>query len=114
MRQHLFSFLLGAVFFLGVFAVSRDALAVQLTNKSEQKIAAAVLRVKGERKTTLFVKILQPGAVLNFAPLAGDGSLLVSVKVFDTKETLRAPDIAADARLRFENGKLVPEAIPQS
>ena len=114
MRQRLFSFFLRAVFFLCVFAVSRDALAVQLTNKSGQKIAGAVLRVKGERKTTLFVKILQPGAVLDFTPPAGDGSLLLSVKVFDTKETLRVPNIAPEARLRFQNGKLVPEAAPHS
>ena len=114
MRRSLCLLMTFTVFFVFTFFLGlRDAAAVRITNKSEKKIGAALLRVKDGRKSTLFVKILQPKGVFDFAPSEGEGSLLVSVKVFDTNETLRVQDAAPDARLSFENGRLVDEKAPK-
>ncbi len=89
----------------GILSEAGSAWAIQVANKSELKIAAAILRVQGEQKNLLFVKILQPGATLDFTP-EQSGPYLVSVKIFDTDETLRMKKVAADAVIHYENGKL--------
>ena len=113
MRRPLCIFLTAVVFFVGTFLGLHEALAVHITNQSDKKIGAALIRVQGDHKTTLFVKIVQPKGVFDFIPPAGEGSLLVSVKVFDTDQTLRIQDASPDARIRFENGQLINEKAPK-
>lgn len=89
----------------GILFQSGNAFAVQIINKSELKIGAAILHVEGEKKTPLFIKILQPGASLDFTPEMA-APYLVSVKVFDTDQTVRMENVKASDVIQFKKGKL--------
>jgi hypothetical protein len=84
---------------------STDALAVEIINKSDLRIGVAILRVQGELKTPLFIKILQPGASVESTPEEA-GPFLLSVKVFDTDQTVRMKNVKATDVVQFKNGKL--------
>lgn len=99
LRRIIFAVVLSSVCF------SMQADAVEITNKSDSQIGAAILREDGEQKNLLFVKILQPGTSLDVTP-DQQGPYLISVKVFDTDETLRLRDVAASAVIDYENGTL--------
>lgn len=92
-------------FVMGILFHSSGALAVEIKNKSDLQIGVAILRVKGEHKTPLFIKILQPGAAVDSTP-EEPGPFLISVKVFDTDETLRMENVKADAVIQYKKGKL--------
>ena len=89
----------------GVLFQNRDALAVQVINKSDLKIGVAILRVQGDHKTPLFIKILQPGASVDSTP-EEDGPFLLSVKVFDTDQTVRMENVQPTDIIQFKKGKL--------
>ena len=89
----------------GVLFQNRDALAVQVINKSDLKIGVAILRVQGDHKTPLFIKILQPGASVDSTPEEA-GPFLLSVKVFDTDQTVRMENVKPTDIIQFKKGKL--------
>jgi len=89
----------------GILFQSHEAGAVEIINKSDLKIGVAILRVQGEHKTPLFIKILQPGASVNSIPEEA-GPFLVSVKVFDTDQTLRIKNVKPSDVIQFKKGKL--------
>lgn len=94
-----------SLFAASVLFQSSDAFAVQIINKSDMKIGAAILHVQDDRKTPLFIKILQPGAMLDFTPEVAE-PYLVSVKVFDTDQEVRMKNVKATDVIQFKKGKL--------
>lgn len=99
-RLALLSFLIAGVLFQ-----NRGAFAVQVINKSDLKIGVAILRVQGDHKTPLFIKILQPGTDVESTP-AEAGPFLLSVKVFDTDQTVRMKNVMPTDIIQFKKGKL--------
>jgi len=89
----------------GILFQNADALAVEIINKSDLKIGVAILRVQGEHKTPLFIKILEPGASVESTPQEA-GPFLVSVKVFDTEQEVRMKNVKPTDVVQFKKGKL--------
>ena len=89
----------------GILFQNGDAFAVQIINKSELKIGVAILRVRDDHKTPLFIKILQPGTSVDSTP-EEPGPFLLSVKVFDTDQTVRMENVKVTDIIQFKKGKL--------
>ncbi len=98
-----------SAFLMITFFAAPQAHAIEIKNESQLKIAAAILKVDQNRKTPLYVKILEKGQTVNFVPPI-DGTLLASIKVFDTDETFRDERVQKTDVLRFTGKELIRES----
>ncbi|MCM8775222.1 MAG: hypothetical protein NC930_02550 [Candidatus Omnitrophica bacterium] len=100
------------ILFMGVFLtvvfsrpLAPDVFAMEIVNKSEDRISVIILEVQEERNQPLLFKTLNPRETAQYE-LKASGSLVISLVNLDTKQGTRLGDIQADEKIVYDGRDL--------